>query len=144
MPNVSLAQASAIADSALAEGRGRSFEPLTVVVLDAGGHVVAVKREDGSGILRFEIAFGKAWGALGFGFGSRSLAPRAPVAPSVIAAAAAVAGGRMVPVPGGGLLRDAAGGIIGAVGISGDLSDNDELCAVHGIAAAGLTADTGA
>lgn len=144
MPNVSLAQASAIADTALAEGRSRSFEPLTVVVLDAGGHVVAVKREDGSGILRFEIAFGKAWGALGFGFGSRSLATRATVAPTFVAAAAAVAGGRMVPVPGGVLVRDVAGGIIGAVGISGDLSDNDELCAVHAIAAAGLSADTGA
>lgn len=142
--NVALAQADVIVDAALKEGRKRSFEPLTVVVLDSGGHLVAAKREDNSGILRYEIALGKSWGALGFGLGSRSLATRSVKAPSFIAAVASVADGRMVPVPGGVLIRDAKGVVIGAVGISGDVSDNDELCAIHGIEAAGLKADPGA
>jgi uncharacterized protein GlcG (DUF336 family) len=144
MPNITLTQANHIAEAALAAGREKSFAPLTVVVLDSGGHVVAVQREDNSGILRFEIAFGKAWGALGFGLGSRALATRAQHAPAFINAVASVAEGRMVPVPGGVLVRDTHGAVIGAVGISGDTSDNDEICAVHGITASGLTADPGA
>jgi uncharacterized protein GlcG (DUF336 family) len=142
--NVTLAQADVIIDTAIKEGRKRSFDALTVVVLDSGGHLVAAKREDSSGILRFEIALGKSWGALGFGMGSRSLATRAAKAPSFIAAVASVAEGRMVPAPGGVLIRDAQGAIVGSVGISGDVSDNDELCAIHGIEAAGLKADPGA
>jgi uncharacterized protein GlcG (DUF336 family) len=141
---LTLAQASTIVDVALKTGRDAKFAALTVAVLDAGGHLVAFKREDKSGILRFDIAFGKAWGALGMGFGSRTLAGRAPKQPAFFTALAAVSDGRLVPGAGGVLIRDAAGDIIGAVGISGDTSDNDEKCAIAGIEAAGLKADPGA
>lgn len=143
MATVSLAQASQIIDVALATARERSLESLTVIVLDTGGHLVAAKREDDSGILRYEIAFAKAWGALGFGIGSRALAARAAKVPMFITAAASVAEGRMVPAPGGVLIRGGASKIIGAVGISGDTGDNDELCAMAGIEAAGLSPDPG-
>ena len=142
--SVNLAQASTIVDVALKTGRDAKYQPLTVAVLDAGGHLVAFKREDRSGILRFDIAFGKAWGALGMGFGSRTLAGRAPKQPAFFTALAAVSGGRLVPGAGGVLIRDGAGDVVGAVGISGDTSDNDEKCAIAGIEAAGLKADPGA
>ena len=141
---LTLAQASTIVEVALKTGREAKFAALTVAVLDAGGHLVAFKREDKSGILRFDIAFGKAWGALGMGFGSRTLAGRAPKQPAFFTALAAVSGGRLVPGAGGVLIRDGAGDVIGAVGISGDTSDNDEKCAIAGIEAAGLKADPGA
>lgn len=147
MPGLTLAQASTIVDAALAEARRMELQPMTVVVLDPGGHVVALKREDNSGILRAEIATGKAWGALALGAGSRVLADRvASGAPGAAfaGAIAAASGGRVVPVAGGVLVRGPDGAIIGAVGVSGDLSDKDETCAVAGIAAAGLGADTGA
>jgi len=140
---LTLAQASTILDTALKKGREKNFQPLSVAVLDAGGHLVAFKREDKSGILRFDIAFGKAWGALGMGFGSRTLFERAEKTPMFFTALAAASGGRVVTTPGGVLIRDSAGTIIGAVGISGDTSDNDELCALAGIEAAGLKADPG-
>ena len=143
MSSLTLAQASVIVDAALAKGRAMSFEPLTVVVLDAGGHVVALKREDNSGILRVEIATGKAYGALGFGFGSRELFDRSQKAPVFMTAMAAIAQGKFVPVPSGVLIRDAARAVIGAVGISGDNSDNDEIAALAGIAAANLIAQPG-
>jgi uncharacterized protein GlcG (DUF336 family) len=144
MANVTLDQASTIVDAALKRGRETSCAPLTVAVLDAGGHLVCFKREDRSGILRFEIAFGKAWGALGFGLGSRELASRAAKVPMFFTAVVAASGGRLVPVPGGVLIRDRAGDVIGAVGISGDVSDKDEACAIARVEAAGLTADPGA
>lgn len=140
MSTITLKQASTLIDAALAKGRADKFAPLTVVVLDAGGHMVGLKREDHSGIIRVEIATGKAYGALGLGIGSRALFERAKTAPSFIAAASAASGGRLVPVPGGVLILDAAGHVIGAVGISGDNSDNDEICALAGIEAAGLKA----
>ena len=143
MSRLTLTLASTIVDAALAKGRAMKFEPLTVVVLDAGGHVVALKREDNSGILRVEIATGKAYGALGFGFGSRELFERAKSAPVFMTAMAAVAGGRFVPVPSGVLIRNTDNEVIGAVGISGDNSDNDEISALAGIAAAGLIAQPG-
>jgi uncharacterized protein GlcG (DUF336 family) len=143
MTNVSLAQASIIVDTALAKGRELKLYPLTVVVLDAGGHLVAMKREDKSGILRTQIATGKAWGTLGMGFGGREFARRAAAGGVFLQALMAASDGRVVPAPGGVLIRDKAGDIIGAVGISGDTSDKDEACAVAGIAAAGLSADTG-
>ena len=143
MSNVSMAQASIIVDKALEHARAQKFKPLGVAVLDSGGHLVAFKREDKSGILRFDIAFGKAWGALGMGFGSRNLFGRAAQNPGFFTALAAASGGRLVPNPGGVLIRDAAGDIIGCVGISGDTSDRDELCAIAGIEAAGLKADPG-
>jgi uncharacterized protein GlcG (DUF336 family) len=144
MSSLMLQQASTIVDAALKKGRETNCAPLTVVVLDAGGHVVACKREDRSGILRFDIATGKAWGALGMGFGSRTLAGRAGKATMFFTALAAVSGGRMVPNPGGVLIRDKSGDVIGAVGISGDTADRDEVCAIAGVEAAGLKADPGA
>lgn len=143
MQLLTLAQASTIVDAALKTGRDNNFLPLVVAVLDAGGHLVAYKREDKSGILRFEIAFGKAWGALGMGLGSRTLAGRAPKQPAFFTALASISSGRLVPGPGGVLIRDKDGDIIGACGISGDVADNDEKCAIAGIQAAGLTADPG-
>lgn len=143
MSVVTLAQASSIVDVALKKGRETNCAPLTVAVLDAGGHLVAFKREDHSGLLRFDIAFGKAWGALGMGFGSRTLAARAAKTPMFFTALAAASEGRIVTNPGGVLIRTAAGDIIGAVGISGDTSDRDEACAIAGIEAAGLKADPG-
>jgi uncharacterized protein GlcG (DUF336 family) len=141
--SVSLAQASAIVDATLKAARDQKQMPQTVVVLDAGGHVVCAKREDGSGIIRFEIAFGKAYGALGMGWGSRTMMERAVPNPNFLTAIAAASGGRLVPNPGGVLIRNAANVIVGAVGISGDTGDNDEIIAVAGIEAAGLKADPG-
>jgi uncharacterized protein GlcG (DUF336 family) len=143
MSGLTLAQASTIVDAALKKGRELSLAPLTVVVLDGGGHIVALKREDRSGILRVEIANGKAYGALGMGFGTRVMFERSEKQPVFVTALAAVSGGRMVPVPGGVIIRDGAGEIIGAVGISGDVSDQDEACAIAGIQAAGLKAEPG-
>ena len=144
MSVVTLAQASTIVEAALKKGRDTNCAPLTVAVLDAGGHLVAFKREDKSGLLRFDIAFGKAWGALGMGFGSRTLAGRAARQQQFFTTLAAVSEGRLIPVAGGVLIRDGAGDIVGAVGISGDSSDNDEKCAIAGIEAADLKADPGA
>lgn len=140
---VTLQHASTIVDVALKTGREMNLAPLTVAVLDAGGHLVAFKREDRSGILRFDIAFGKAWGSLGMGMGSRALFARAAAAPQFFNGLHVASGGRVVTNPGGVLIRDGSGDIIGAVGISGDTSDNDEACALAGIAAAGLAADPG-
>ena len=139
---MTLDTAATIVDAALQAGRARNFMPLSVAVLDAGGHLVAFKREDKSGILRFDIAFGKAWGALGMGFGSRELFNRTASNPTFMAALSTVSGGRVVPVPSGVLVLS-DGEVIGAVGISGDNSDNDEACALAGIAAAGLEAKPG-
>jgi uncharacterized protein GlcG (DUF336 family) len=141
--SVTLAQASTIVDVALKKARDSNLAPLTIAVLDAGGHLVAYKREDKSGILRFDIAFGKAWGALGMGFGSRTLAGRAAKTPQFFTMLAAASGGRMITNPGGVLIRDGSGNIIGACGVSGDTSDKDEMCAVSGIEAASLKADPG-
>jgi uncharacterized protein GlcG (DUF336 family) len=140
---LTLTQASTIVDIALATARDMELVPMTVAVLDAGGHLVAFKREDRSGLLRYDIAYGKAWGALGMGFGSRTLYERAANTPQFFNALYAASGGRVVTNPGGVLIRDAEGEIIGAVGISGDTSDKDEACAIAGIEAAGLSADPG-
>lgn len=143
MSNVSLAQAAIIVEKALEHGRNLKLKPLTVAVLDAGGHLVALKREDNSSLLRPQIAQGKAWGVLGMGFGGREFARRAAAAPAFMAAISVASEGRIVPVAGGVLIRSGDGAVIGAVGISGDVSEQDEACAVHGIRAAGLTPDTG-
>ena len=143
MSTLTLARANSIVVAALLKGRAMNFEPLTVAVLDPGGHLVALQREDGSGILRVEIATGKAYGALGMGLGSRALFERSQTSPLFLTAVMAASGGRFVPVPSGVLIRDGSGTLLGAVGISGDTSDNDELCAVAGIEAAGLVAQTG-
>ena len=140
MSNITLAQADILIATALQQSRTRSLAPMTVVVLDAGGHLVACKREDNSGILRIEIATGKAYGALGFGIGSRGLVSRPA---TFLSAVSAASGGRLVPVPGGVLIKNATGECIGAVGVSGDVSDADEAVALAGIKAAGLVGDAG-
>jgi len=143
MVALGLARATAIIDRALAHARTQRFEPLAVAVLDAGGNLIAFKREDGAGIVRFDIAFGKAWGALGMGFGTRELAQRAQKFGTFVSTLAAVSHGRMVPSPGGVLILDVDKTVIGAVGISGDVGDNDEACAIVAIEAAGLVAAPG-
>jgi uncharacterized protein GlcG (DUF336 family) len=137
---LTLATAQSIITDALETGRQLGLKPLTVVVLDAGGHVTAAARQDGASNNRFEIAHGKAYGALALGMGSRSIMERAEQQAYFIAAASATLGGRLIPVPGGVLVRDDAGAILGAVGISGDSSDNDETAASTAIEAAGLKA----
>lgn len=143
MQPLSLTQASEIVDVSLETARKLECQPLTVAVLDAGGHLVALKREDGSGILRPQIAQAKAWGALGMGHGGRALAERAAAAPAFFAALTDISGGRIAPVPGGVLVRDGGGNILGAVGISGDHPDKDEACAVFAIQSVQLVADGG-
>jgi uncharacterized protein GlcG (DUF336 family) len=143
MHRLTLDLASIIVDAALGEARDAGLKPLAVVVLDPGGHDVVLKREDGSGILRADIARGKAWGALGMGLGSRELGRRAEQNPRFYAALAAASGGRVIPNPGGVLIRNAGGDLLGAIGISGDQADRDEMCAIAGVGAAGLVADAG-
>lgn len=146
MTDLSLEQAKTIVREALAHGRRADMAPLTVAVLDAGGHLKCFAREDGSGILRGDIATAKAWGALGMGSGSRTLHERAIASEKsrvFFGALSDVSAGRVVPVPGGVLIRDGAANIVGAVGISGDASEKDESCAITGIEATGLSADAG-
>ena len=143
MAHLTLDQAQTIISTALRHGTDHKFQPLAVVVLDARGVLKAYAAQDGTSLRRSEIATGKAHGALSFGIGSRALAKRAATSPHFIAAVTHAVGGSLVPVPGGVLIRAADREIIGAVGISGDNSDNDEAAAIAGIAAAGLTADPG-
>ena len=143
MTTLTLDHARTIVRATLDAGRKAGFKPLSVVVLDAGGHVKAFEREDGSSNRRFDIAYGKAHGAISLGMGSRALMARAESQAYFIAAATSAIGGSLVPVPGGVLVKDSSGAIIGAVGVSGDTSDNDETAALAGIAAAGLAADAG-
>jgi uncharacterized protein GlcG (DUF336 family) len=135
--------ALAIAQSTLSEGHIRGLAPLTVAVLDPGGHTVVLLRADGASLLRPQIATGKAYGVLGMGFGGRELAARAAKMPTFFNALIELADGRMVPVPGGMLVRSPDGVLLGAVGVSGDTSDNDELCALAAVEAAGLVAEVG-
>jgi uncharacterized protein GlcG (DUF336 family) len=140
---ITLEKARTIITGALEEGHRRGLAPLSVVVLDGGGHVKAFERDDGASNLRFEIAHGKAYGALGMGVGSRAIMARAEQQPTFIAAVTAVFGGALIPVPGGVLIVEKEQGIVGAVGVTGDSSDNDEAVAVAGITAAGFDARTG-
>ena len=145
MSSVTLEQADVIVATALAKARENNLRPLTVVVLDAGGHAVALKRENDASILRPRIAHGKAWGALGMGLPSRVMFNRAKEQPGFYNALSDLCDGNIVPMPGGVLIRELAKGrIIGAVEISGDTGDNDETCAVAGIKTAGLYPDIGA
>jgi uncharacterized protein GlcG (DUF336 family) len=114
------------------------MDPLTVAVLDSGGHLLSFQREDGSGILRSDIAIGKAWGALGMGIPSRTIRDRLKDRPAFQNALAVASQGRFIPVPGGVLACNQEGDVLGAVGISGDTSEKDEYCAIEGIKAAGL------
>ena len=144
MSVLSLEKANLIIRYALQKGKEMGFQPLTVVVLDSGGHMIAMQRQDRSSISRREIAEGKAYATLSMGFGGRELQRRAnKMSPLFFGAISDATRGRMIPVPGGVLVKDSAGEIVGAVGISGDLSENDELCAVVGISAVELIPDTG-
>ena len=136
--SIGLETAKTITAGVRAAAKEYGLKPLTVVILDPGGHVISVEREDGSSNNRFEIAFGKAYGALALGMGSRSLMARAEQQPYFITSAAAAIGGRLIPVPGGVLVKDASGAVVGCVGVSGDTSDNDELAAIAGIESASL------
>ena len=137
---ISLEQARTIVSAARGHGRAHGLKPLTVVVLDPGGHVVAIEREDGSGYGRPQIAQGKAAGALAMGTSSRTLGEMAADRPQFIAALSVAWDGKLIPAAGGVLIRDEAGALLGAVGVSGDLSDKDEEAALAGIHAAGLHA----
>ena len=143
MAEITLRRARQIIRGALAKGRAEEMKPLAVIVLDAGGNVKAFEREDGASNYRFAIAHGKAHGAVGMGLGSRTLHDRAERQSYFLTAVNGLEGTALVPVPGGVLVRDRKGALIGAVGISGDNSDNDEIAAVAGIEAAGLVADSG-
>ena len=142
VPAITTKEARAIIDGALAKGAALNLQPLAITVLDAGGHMKAFLRQDGASNQRFEISRGKAAGAIGMGLGSRALNARAEAQPYFINAVSQLIPGGLVPVPGGVLIK-VDGVIAGAVGISGDNSDNDEACAIAGIEAAGLTADAG-
>ena len=137
-------QALSIAKGTLEQGHNRDFAPLCAVVLDAGAHPVVVLRDDGASISRPEIATAKAAGCLGMGIGGRELARRAAHVPQFFAALTAVLPKGILPVPGGVLIRAASGELLGAIGVSGDSSDKDEICAIAAIEAAGLKADSGA
>jgi uncharacterized protein GlcG (DUF336 family) len=132
-----LKTAEVIADEALKAGAEAKLLPLTVAVLDVGGNLVVLKRQDGSGNLRADIAVGKAWGALGMGISSRTIRDRLKERPAFQGALAAASDGRFIPVPGGVLVMT-EGQVIGAVGISGDASDKDEYAAITGVHKAGL------
>ena len=138
-----LSDASRIVDATLADARRRGLDPMTVAALDARGVLIALKAEDGSSLLRPDIAAGKAWSALAMGFGTRNLAGRAEALPAFFGALSDLARGRVLPVPGGVLVRDRKGDVVGAVGASGDVADNDEACVLAGIEAVGLQADPG-
>ncbi len=134
---LTLEKASAIVDKTLAKARELKIRPLCVAVLDDGGHLKALKREDEASILRPQIAVGKAWGAIGMGESSRELGQRLKDRPAFLGSLSDLSDGKVVPVPGGVLvLKDKT--IIGAVGVSGGSSDEDEACAIEGIRAAGL------
>jgi uncharacterized protein GlcG (DUF336 family) len=136
--------AQKIATATLKTAREKSFKPLSVVVYDARGALKALLSEDGTSLKRAEIAMGKAYGALALGVGSRALHKMANDRPYFVASATHAVGGQLVPVPGGVLIKDGQGAILGSVGVSGDTSDNDEIAAAAGIGAAGLVFDTGA
>lgn len=142
-PALTLSVADRIVDAALDAAERNNYPPMTVVLLDAGGHIVVAKRNERASIGRIEIAMGKAHGCLAMGFGGRELARRADAVPKFFTAINAVLPNGIVPVPGGVLIRDAAGGLLGAIGISGGTSEEDDVCAVAGIEEAGLVADNG-
>jgi uncharacterized protein GlcG (DUF336 family) len=143
MADLTLDVARKILDVALAKGIEKKLKPLVVAVLDARGCIKALAAQDGTSLLRSEIAHGKAYGALAMGMGSRALFQRAQEQAYFVSAVNTLARGALVPVPGGVLIQDSSGALLGAVGVSGDSSDNDEICALAGIEAAGLKANPG-
>lgn len=141
MAELSLRRARTIIRKTMEAGRAAGMKPLSVVVLDTGGHVVAFERSDGASPGRFAIAQGKAYGAVMLGMGGRAQMARAEAQAYFMNAVNGAFGGQVVPVPGGVLLRDRRGATLGAVGVTGDSSDNDEVAAMAGVNAAGLTGE---
>jgi len=144
MSKLSLSRANKIVTQAFAHAAEQGYKPLACVVFDAGGNIKMFKSQDGASNGRFDVASGKARGALAVGTGSRWLDAQAASRPHFLAGVASVIEGGIVPVAGGVIAKDANGNIVAAVGISGDTSDADEACAVAGIEAVNLVADTGA
>ncbi|MGZ4969495.1 MAG: GlcG/HbpS family heme-binding protein [Methylobacter sp.] len=140
MTLLTLEKANIIINTATNKARKLNMEPITVVVLDEAGHLKAMQREDGATMIREQIATAKAWGAVSMGISSRSLASVAEKRPDFMNALLNMADGKIMPVPGGVLIRDTKNNLIGAVGISGDISDQDERCAIAGIEAVGFIA----
>jgi len=143
MTALTLDNARKILDAALAKATQLKTKPMAIVVLDARGAIRASISQDGTSLMRHEVAHGKAYGAIALGMGSRSIFKRANEQPYFVDAVNTMARGALIPVPGGVLIKDVDGNVVGAVGISGDTSDNDETCCVAGIEAAGLKADGG-
>ncbi|MCC6534669.1 MAG: heme-binding protein [Burkholderiales bacterium] len=141
MSLLTLKQAEVIIDQAIEKARQMKLPALAVVVLDDSGHIKAVKREDGASMFRVDIGQAKAWGSVAMGCSSRALANRAKQNQNFFLSLAATSGGRFLPQQGGVLIRDAAGTILGAVGISGASGDQDELCAAFGVEQAGFKPD---
>jgi glc operon protein GlcG len=142
--SLDLAIATQITDEVLKLRAAHNILPLAVALLDSGGNLVSFRRENGCGILRFDVALGKAWGALGMGMATRQIRDRLSNRPTFQGALAAASDGRFIPTPGGVLILDAHGFAIGAIGISGDASDKDEFCAIESIKAVGLTPEPSA
>lgn len=138
MTHLTLAQANQIISAALQKSKDSQYKPMGVVVLDESGHVKAAQREDGASMFRLEIATGKAWGAVGMGASSRTLAERAKDNPNFFVSLAATAQGKFLAQPGAVLIKTPAGEIIGAVGASGGTGDEDEAICAHGVQAAGF------
>lgn len=143
MSALSLEQANKIVAAALAKARDMNILPITVVVVDDGGHLKAMQREDGASMFRFDVAMGKAWACVGMGASSRVLAERAKQNPNFFVTLAATAQGKFLPQPGGVLIRDGNGRVLGAAGASGGTGDEDEAACAHGVTQAGLVADLG-
>lgn len=141
MPNISLDAANKIVDATMRKSREMELKPMTAIVLDPGGHLVSFQREDKSGNIRYEIALGKAYACLGVGKSSRSVREQAMGRPHFSQALTEVSHGRFMPVLGGILIRDGEGNLVGALGVTGDTEENDEIAGIAGIEAAGLTAD---
>ncbi len=141
MTQLSLNQANLIIIEALKAARSANYEPMSVIVLDASGHIMAFNREDGASMFRFNVAQGKAWGAIGMGCSSRALAERAKENPNFFVTLAATADGKFLPQPGAVLIKDASGNILGSVGASGGTGDEDEIICTAGVLACGLTTD---
>ena len=140
MPSLTLAQANQIIAGALAKSKASGYKPMGIAVLDDAGHLKAFAREDGASMFRFEVAQGKAWGAVGMGASSRTLMQRAKDNPNFFVSLAATSGGRFLPQTGAVLVKDAAGNVLGAVGASGGTGDEDEAICIAGVESAGLSA----
>ncbi len=140
---LTLAQTQQIIQAALKKGHELNLAPLTIAILDAGGHLKAMQREDGATFFRPQIAFGKAWGSIALGMASRTLFSMGEDRPMFMNSLINLSDQRLVPVPGGVLIKNSDGDVLGSVGITGDTSDNDEACAVAGIEAASLIAECG-